>query len=75
MALSTQNDVRRPQAADSFERHVVKRFREDFEAGNQTTQHRPQLARAVTLTVDCVVYQVNEQGYLRQYSLPLKAPI
>ena len=66
MALSAQNDVRWTQAADAFERHAVKRFSEDFEAGNQTPQHRAQFARARTLTVDCVVYEVNEQGYFKQ---------
>src|SRR5687767_3487135 len=66
MTLSAQNDVRWTQAADAFERDAVKRFSEDFEAGNQTPQHRTQFARARTLTVDCVVYEVNEQGYFKQ---------
>ena len=75
MTLPAENDVRRTQAAHAFERHVVEWFRENFDAGNQTAQHRPQLSRARALTIDRVVYQVNEQGYFKQYSFPLKAPI
>ena len=66
MTLATENDVRRPQAANSFKRHVVKWFGEDLEAGNQTSKHRANLARARALSIDCVVDQVNEQGYFKQ---------
>ena len=66
MTLTTQNDVRRTQTADPFERDMVKWFSEDFEAGNQSAEHRAELARAGALTIDGVVDEVNEQGYLKQ---------
>ena len=66
MTLPAQNYVRRAQTAHAFERHAVERFREDLEARNQTPQHGAQLARARTLTIDRVVYEVNEQGYFKQ---------
>ena len=66
MTLPTENDVRGPQAANSLERHVLKGFDEDLEAGNQTAKHRANLAWACALTIDCVVDQVNEQGYFKQ---------
>jgi len=66
VALSAQNDVGGTKTTDPFERNAVKWFGEDFEAGNQSTQHRAQLARARTLTIDRVVYQVNEQSYFKQ---------
>jgi hypothetical protein len=59
MTLSTQDYVRRPQTADSLERYTLERFDEDFEAGNQATQHRAKLARAGALTINCVVDKVN----------------
>ena len=62
MTLTTKNDVRWTQTANAFERNVLEWFDEDFEAGNQTAQHRANLARACALTIDCVVDQVNEQG-------------
>ena len=74
MTLPAENDVRRTQAANSLERDVMKRFSEDLETGNQTAQHRTNLAWAGALTIDSVVDQVNEQGYFKLYSFPLKAP-
>ena len=61
MTLPAENDVRRTQAANSFERYAVKRFCEDLEAGNQTTKHRANLTRARALTINCIVDQVNQQ--------------
>jgi len=66
MTLSTQNDVRRLETADSFERNGVKRFGEDFKARNQTAQHRANLPRTVAVSIDSVVDEINEQSYFRQ---------
>ena len=66
MTLPAENDVRRAQAANSLERHVVKRLSEDFEAGNQTAKHRANLAWACALTIHSVVDEVNEQDYFKQ---------
>ena len=59
MTLAAENDVRRSQAANSFERDVMKWLDEDLEPGNQTAEHRANLARACALTIDCVVDEVN----------------
>jgi len=66
MTLTTQDDVRRAQTANPFERDILEWFDEDLEAGNQTAKHRANLAWACTLTIDCVVDEVNEQGYFKQ---------
>jgi len=66
MTLSTENDVRRAQAAHSLKRPVLKGLNEDLEAGNQTSQHRADLAWACALTIDSVVDEVNEQSYFKQ---------
>ena len=65
MTLPTEDDVRWAQAANTFQRNTVKRFGEDLETGNQTAQHRANLAWAGALTIDSVVDQVNEQGYFK----------
>jgi len=65
MTLSAKNDVRRAQAANPLERHVLKRLDEDLEAGNQTAKHRANLAWAYALTIDSVVDEVNEH-YFKQ---------
>ena len=65
MTLPAQNDVRRTQAANSLERHVLKGLDEDLDAGNQTAQHRANLARAYALAIDSIVYEVNEH-YFKQ---------
>ena len=65
MTLPAENDVRGPQASNSLERYAVKRFREDLQAGNQAAKHGAKLAWAGALTIDCVVDQVNEQGYFK----------
>ena len=65
MTLTTENDVRWTQTANAFERNVLEWFDEDFEARNQTAQHRANLAWAGALTIDSVVDQVNEQGYFK----------
>jgi hypothetical protein len=66
MTLAAQNDVRRTQTANAFERNILEWFDEDLEAGNQTTKHRANLAWASALTIDGVVDEVNEQGYFKQ---------
>ena len=66
MTLTTEDDVRRPQAADSFEGHAVKRFGEDLYTRNQTAEHRSNFAWAGALAIDCVVDEVNEQSYFKQ---------
>ena len=43
----------------------MKGFGEDLKAGNQAAKHRAKLARAGALTIDCVIDQVNEQGYFK----------
>ena len=43
----------------------MKRLSEDFEAGDQTTKHRANLAWACALTIHCVVDEVNEH-YFKQ---------
>jgi hypothetical protein len=65
MALSTQNDVRRLETADSLQRDAVKRFGEDLQTRNQTSEHRANLSRAGALAVNRVVDEVNEQSYFR----------
>ena len=66
MTLPTENNVRRLQTAHAFERHAVKRFGEDLQAGNQTAEHRANLARAGALSIDRVVDEINEQSYFKQ---------
>ena len=63
MALPAENDVRRLQAANALERNVVEWFGEYFQAGNQTTKHRANLAWAYALTIDSVVDEVNEHYF------------
>ena len=65
MTLPAQNDVRRAQAANSLKRHAMKRLSKDLKAGNQTTKHRANLARACALTIYGVVDEVNEH-YFKQ---------
>jgi len=65
MTLTAQDYVRRAQTANSLERYALERFDEDLKAGNQAAEHRAKLARAGALTMDCVVDQVNEQGYFK----------
>ena len=65
MTLTAENDVRRTQAANSLERHVVKRLREDLETGDQTAKHCANLARACALAIHRVVDEVNEH-YFKQ---------
>ena len=65
MTLTAENDMRRTQAANSFERDVMKRFSEDLEAGDQTPKHRANLAWACALTIHSVVDEVN-QHYFKQ---------
>jgi hypothetical protein len=55
MALPTENNVGRTQAANSLERHFVKRFGEDFKTRNKSTENCAQFARACPLAIDSVV--------------------
>ena len=74
MTLTTQNDVRRTKTANAFERDMMERFDEDLETRNQTAQHRANFARAYTLSIDCVVDEVNEQCVLLQtVKLPIES--
>ena len=66
VTLTAEDYVRRAQAADPLQRYAVKRLSKDLKTGNQTTQHRANLAWAGALSIDCVVDQVNEQGYFKQ---------
>ena len=59
MTLPAQYDVRRLQAAHSFERNLVEWLDENFEPGNEPAEHRPNFAWACSLAVDGVVYEVN----------------
>jgi len=65
MTLTAENDVRGTQAANSLERNVMKRLSEDLETGDQTTEHRANLAWACALTIHRVVDEVNEH-YFKQ---------
>ena len=55
MTLTAQDYVRGTKTANTLERYVVEWFDEDLESGNQTAQHRANLAWAYSLTIDCVV--------------------
>ena len=66
MTLATQDDVRWTETANAFKGNVLEWFDEDLEAGDQTAKHRANFAWAYALTIDCVVDQVNEQGYFKQ---------
>ena len=59
MTLATQNNVRWTKAANALERNVVKRFDEDLESGNQSAENSPDFARACSLAVDRVVYEID----------------
>ena len=59
MTLATQDDVRWFETANSFQRHVVKRFDKDLETRNEPAKNSPNFARARSLAVDGVVDQVN----------------
>ena len=66
MTLTAQDDVRWTQTANALKRYILEWFDEDLETGNQTAKHRANLAWACALTIDCVVDEVNEQGYFKQ---------
>ena len=59
MTLTTQDDVRRAEASNSFQGYVVEWLDEDFEPGNQTAQNSADFARARSLTIDGVVYEID----------------
>ena len=59
MTLAAQDDVRWTEAANSFQRNVVERLNEDFESGNESAENSPNFARARSLAVDGVVYEIN----------------
>ena len=65
MTLAAQDYVRGTKTANTLERYVVEWFDEDLDPGYQTAKHRTNLAWAYALTIDCVVDQVNEQGYFK----------
>ena len=59
MTLTTQDDVRRLQTANSFERDVMEWLDEDFEPRNQSAENSPNFARARSLTIDGVVDEID----------------
>ena len=59
MTLTAENDVGWFQASNTFERDVVKWLDEDLDAGNESAENGPNFARARSLAVDRVVYEIN----------------
>jgi hypothetical protein len=59
MTLTTENDVGWFQASNTFERDVVKWLDEDLDTGNKSAENRPNFARARSLAVDGVVYEID----------------
>ena len=59
MTLAAQDDMRRLQTPNSFERDVMKRLDEDFEPWNKSSENSPNFARACTLTIDGVVDEID----------------
>ena len=59
MTLTAQDDVRRPETANSFQRDVMEWLDEDFEPGNQPSENGPNFARARPLAIDGVVDEID----------------
>lgn len=59
MTLTAQDDVRRFEASNSFQRHVVEWLDEDFDPWNESAKNSPNFARACSLAVDGVVYEID----------------
>ena len=59
MTLATEDDVRRSQTPNAFQRNVVEWLDQDFETGNEAAQNGPDFARARSLAIDGVVYEIN----------------
>lgn len=59
MTLTAENDVGWFQTSYSFERDVVEWLDEDFDPGNESAKHRPNFARARSLAVDRIVYEID----------------
>jgi hypothetical protein len=47
------------QASNTFERDVVKWLDEDLDTGNESAENGPNFARARSLAVDRVVYEID----------------
>ena len=59
MTLTAENDVGWFQASNTFERDVVKWLDEDFDPGNEPAKNSANFARARSLAVDRVVYEID----------------
>ena len=59
MTLTAENDVGWFQASNTFERDVVKWLDEDLDAWNESAENGPNFARARSLAVDRVVYEID----------------
>ena len=59
MTLATEDDVRRFQTPNAFQRNVVERLDQDFETGNEPAENGPDFARARSLAIDSVVYEID----------------
>ena len=59
MALAAQDDVRWFETSNPLQRNVVEWLNENFEPGNQSAENSPNFARARSLAVDGVVYEID----------------
>ena len=59
MALAAEDNVRRRQLFNTLKRNVAERLHQNLELRSNTFQGLPQFARAGTLAIDGVVYEVN----------------
>jgi hypothetical protein len=59
VTLTAENDVGWFQASNTFEGDVVEWLDEDFDPGNESAENGPNFARARSLAVDRVVYEID----------------
>ena len=59
MTLTAENDVGWFQTSNTFERDVVKWLDEYFDPGNESAKNGPNFARARSLAIDGVVYEID----------------
>ena len=66
MTLAAEDDVRRRDFLNAFERNVTEWFDDDLQTWPDPLQGRLELARAGSLAIDGVVDKINEQSYFKQ---------
>jgi hypothetical protein len=59
MTLAAEDDVGWFETTHTFERDVVKWLDEDFDPGNESAKNSANFARARSLAVDRVVYEID----------------